>query len=287
MRLRMAEAVVTRVAVVTGGNKGLGFEVVKSLCRLFKGDVLLTARNESLGRAAVASLEQTGLKPKFFQLDITDQTSIASLATHLSNTYGGLDVLVNNAGIMFGGPTRVPFEEQVKATMKVNFWANLNVCKAFFPLLRPHARVVNVTSMLASSALNRCAQALKERFTSPDITLTELESLMEKFENDVSSGTYSQTWPETAYGVSKIGITTMSLIQQRVLDREGKTDVVVNACCPGWCRTDMGGQSAPDSAEEGADTIVYLATLPPETMSPRGELVTHRKIKPWTKKRAL
>ncbi|XP_046565311.1 carbonyl reductase [NADPH] 1-like isoform X2 [Haliotis rubra] len=258
----MAEAVGTRVAVVTGGNKGLGFEVVKSLCRLFKGDVLLTARNESLGRAAVASLEQTGLKPKFFQLDITDQTSIASLATHLSNKYGGLDVLVNNAGIMFGRSSTSPFEEQVKTTMKVNFWANLNVCKTFFPLLRSDARVVNVSSMLGSTALNKCAKDLKGRFTSPHITLDELESLMETFENDVSSGTYSQTWPETAYGVSKIGVTTMSLIQQRLLDREGKTDVVVNACCPGWCRTDMGGQTATNSAEEERTYQLCFISLP-------------------------
>ncbi|XP_071095151.1 carbonyl reductase [NADPH] 1-like [Haliotis cracherodii] len=279
----MAGAVRTRVAVVTGGNKGIGFEVVKSLCRLFPGDVLLTARNESLGRAAVASLEQTGLKPQFFQLDITDQTSIASLAAHLSHKYGGLDVLVNNAGIMFGRSSTATFEEQVKATMKVNFWANLNVCKMFFPLLHPSYRVVNVSSMLGSTALNKCAKDIKTRFTAPDITLDELENLMKQFETDVSSGTYSQAWPETAYGVSKIGMTTMSLIQQRVLDREGKTDVVVNACCPGWCRTDMGGQKAISSAEEGADTIVYLATLPPEVMSPRGQLVTRRKIKPWTK----
>jgi carbonyl reductase 1 len=89
----------SRVAVVTGSNKGIGFAIVRGLCKQFAGDVYLTARDEGRGRAAVASLEAEGLSPKFHQLDITSQESIDSLKKFVLEKYGGIDVLVNNAGI--------------------------------------------------------------------------------------------------------------------------------------------------------------------------------------------
>ena len=90
------------VAVVTGANKGIGLAIVRGLCRAgFPGDVVLTARNEKLGREAVDILREEGLETVFHQLDICDQTSAERLRDFLQNKYGGLDVLVNNAGIAF------------------------------------------------------------------------------------------------------------------------------------------------------------------------------------------
>lgn len=106
-----------RVAVVTGSNKGLGFAIVRGLCKRFDGDVILTARNEDLGREAVAKLEGEGLKPLFHQLDITSPDSIAAIRQFLETTYGGLDVLVNNTGIAFKKNSTVPFLEQAKVTL--------------------------------------------------------------------------------------------------------------------------------------------------------------------------
>ena len=91
----------TRIALVTGANKGLGFAIVRDLCRQFQGDVVLTARDEVRGRAAVQQLQAEGLSPRFHQLDITDLQSIRALRDFLRKEYGGLDVLVNNAGIAF------------------------------------------------------------------------------------------------------------------------------------------------------------------------------------------
>ena len=91
----------TKVAVVTGSNKGIGFAIVRLLCKEFSGDVILTSRDERLGREAVLQLEGEGLKPGYCQLDITSTESIANLKTFLVQKYGGLDVLVNNAGIAF------------------------------------------------------------------------------------------------------------------------------------------------------------------------------------------
>ena len=87
-----------RVAVVTGANKGIGFAIVRGLCKQFTGDVYLTARDEGRGQAAVASLNAEGLSPKFHQLDITSQESIDTLKKFILEKYGGIDVLINNAG---------------------------------------------------------------------------------------------------------------------------------------------------------------------------------------------
>lgn len=97
----------TRVAVVTGSNKGIGLAIVRALCSQFSGDVYLTARDPERGKAAVTQLSEEGLKPLFHQLDIADLKSIQTLRDFLKEKYGGLDVLVNNAGIAFKGNLNV------------------------------------------------------------------------------------------------------------------------------------------------------------------------------------
>jgi len=92
----------TKVAVVSGGNKGIGLAIVRRLCKDFEGDVYLTARNEQRGKEAVAMLQSEGLRPKFHQLDITSGESIEALKQEMTQKYGGVDVLVNNAGRGYG-----------------------------------------------------------------------------------------------------------------------------------------------------------------------------------------
>lgn len=99
----------TRVAVVTGSNKGIGLAIVQALCKQFSGDVYLTSRDVERGKEAVAKLQEDGLKPLFHQLDINDLQSIRILRDFLKEKYGGLDVLVNNAGIAFKGKTSTVF----------------------------------------------------------------------------------------------------------------------------------------------------------------------------------
>lgn len=273
-----------RVAVVTGGNKGIGLEIVRSLCKKFDGDTILAARNEKLGKEAVKLLErQDEVEPVFHQLDVTDIASIEQLHSFLQMEYGGLDILVNNAGIMFKTGSQEPLARQVKETMAVNFRGCLNCCKLLFPLLRPGARVVNLTSMYCRSTLRYCAPSLKARFTSMDMTMPELEQLMADYEKCAKAGKCQVNgWPTLAYGVSKIGVTVMTQIQQREVDEDrSKEDILINTCCPGWCNTDMGGQEAPKTAAQGADTPVYLALLSPGTCSPRGVMCSNRTIQKW------
>ena len=90
-----------KVAVVTGANKGIGRCVVRSLCKQFDGDVILTSRDTVKGSDAIRLLEKEGLNPKYMQLDIEDRQSIERFRDNLSCDYGSVDVLVNNAGIMY------------------------------------------------------------------------------------------------------------------------------------------------------------------------------------------
>ncbi|XP_076438188.1 carbonyl reductase [NADPH] 1-like [Babylonia areolata] len=274
-------ASVTKVAVVTGGNRGLGLEIVRSLCKKFDGDVILAARTEKDGWEAVKQLRrESEVTALFHQLDVCNPTSIQALAAFLKKTYGGLDILVNNAGIMFKTDSPEPLSAQVQKTLAVNFWGCLDCCKVLFPCLRPGARVVNVTSMYCRSTLRDCSPTLRARFTDPALTIGQLESLMTHYQRCANSGTcHVNGWPTFAYGVSKIGVTMMSAIQQREIakDRE-RRDIVINACCPGWCRTELGGSRAVKSAAQGADTPVYLALLPPGCTSPQGALVSDRTV---------
>uniref|UniRef100_A0A673SZG0 Carbonyl reductase 1 n=1 Tax=Suricata suricatta TaxID=37032 RepID=A0A673SZG0_SURSU len=129
-----------RVALVTGANKGIGFAIVRDLCRKFSGDVVLTARDEARGRAAVQQLQAEGLSPRFHLLDIDDLQSIRALRDFLLKEYGGLDVLVNNAGIAFRGQNHIPLPIKAEVTMKTNFFGTRDVCTELLPLVKPQGR---------------------------------------------------------------------------------------------------------------------------------------------------
>ncbi|XP_004634412.1 carbonyl reductase [NADPH] 1 [Octodon degus] len=273
----------TRVALVTGGNKGIGFAITRDLCRRFPGDVMLTARDEARGLAAVQQLQAEGLSPRFHQLDIDDLQSIRALRDFLRKEYGGLDVLVNNAGIAFKMADPTPFPIQAEVTMKTNFFGTRDVCTELLPLIKPQGRVVNVSSSVSLSALKKCSPELQQKFRSETITEEELVGLMNKFVEDTKNKVHEKEgWPNTAYGVSKIGVTVLSRIHARKLSEERKGDrILLNACCPGWVRTDMAGPLATKSPEEGAETPVYLALLPPDAEGPHGQFVQEKRVEQW------
>ncbi|XP_007519783.2 carbonyl reductase [NADPH] 1 [Erinaceus europaeus] len=273
----------TRVALVTGANKGIGLAIARALCRRFPGDVVLTARDEARGRAAVQQLQAEGLSPRFHLLDIDDPHSIRALRDFLRREYGGLDVLVNNAGIAFKVNDPTPFSVQAEVTMKTNFHGTRNVCTEILPLMKPQGRVVNVSSVVSVRALGKCSAELQQKFRSETITEEELVGLMNKFVEDTKNGVHEKEgWPSTAYGVSKIGVTVLSRIHARQLNEQRKGDkILLNACCPGWVRTDMAGPKATKSPEEGAETPVHLALLPPDAESPHGEFVMEKKVERW------
>ncbi len=209
-----------RVAVVTGGNKGIGLAIVRRLCKDFEGVVYLTARSEANGHEAVTKLEADGLKPKFHQLDITSAESIEALRKYLVDAHGGIDILVNNAGMAYKPASTAPFLEQATNTVRTNFTGTLDVSRALIPLVRPHGRVVNVSS--TAGRLSILQQNLREKFVNPDLSEGELVTLVGQFVNDVAAGNHVEKgWAKTAYGVSKVGVTALTRVQARELAKSG------------------------------------------------------------------
>ena len=190
----------------------------------------------------------------------------------------GLDILINNAGIAYKMASTAPFIEQATNTVRTNFTGTLNLTMALLPLMKPNSRIVMVASR--AGKLNIVKPHLQEQFSSPSLTEPLLVSLMDQFVQDVSAGDHeAKGWPTAACGVSKLGIIALSEIIVQEMIASGKTDILVNACCPGWCRTDMAGDNAPQSADQGAETPVHLALLP--AGSPTGEFWGEKQILQW------
>ncbi|KAK5854353.1 hypothetical protein PBY51_015430 [Eleginops maclovinus] len=274
----------TKVAIVTGSNKGIGLAIVRALCQQqYQGDVYLTARDVGRGEEAVKALAADGLTAKFHQLDINDVNSIVAAAGFFKKAYGGVDVLVNNAAIAFKDADPTPFPVQAEVTLKTNFFATRDMLTHFLPLIKAGGRVVNISSFVGARTLNKLSPALQQRFRSSDITEEELSGLMQQFVDLAQKGEHEKGgWANTAYGTSKTGLTVLSMIHARRVTKERPHDgILVNACCPGWVRTDMAGQKAPKSPEEGAITPVYLALLPAGATDPHGKFVSDKEVQPW------
>ncbi len=233
-----------RIALVTGGNRGIGFETCRQLGR--KGlRVILAARNAAAGERAAGILKSESLEVEFRLLDVSKVETIDACAESIDRDLGRLDVLVNNAGIMRDSSKRGASifqadRELVRDTFDVNTLGPLMVANALVPLMRRHdyGRIVNVSSGMGQ--------------------LSEMD------------GGYP------GYRISKTALNAVTVILAREL--EG-TNIKVNSVCPGWVRTDMGGDKAPRSPEQGADTIVWLATLPEG--GPSGGFFRDRKRINW------
>ncbi len=216
-----------KVAVVTGANRGLGFEACRQLA---KKDikVILTSRDEAKGKAAAEKLQAEGLDVISYPLDVTSAESCDRLAQIMRDRFGRLDILVNNAGVLLdysesdGSVFNLKISTLQK-TLETNTFAPLLLCQALIPLMkeRNYGRVVNVSSGAGQL-------------------------------HDMNTG-----YP--SYRISKTALNAVTRIVANEL--EG-TNILVNAVCPGWVKTDMGGENAPRTPEQGVDTIVWLATLP-------------------------
>jgi NAD(P)-dependent dehydrogenase (short-subunit alcohol dehydrogenase family) len=232
----------SRIALVTGANRGIGFEVCRQLAR--RGlRVILTARDRARADAAAHTLHDAGdLDVVAEVLDVTDARSIQALARTLASRGEYVDVLVNNAAILIAESCDIldtPIVD-LRATFETNVFGVVDVAQAFVPdmMERRYGRVVNVSSQAGQ--------------------LSTME-------------TYAP-----AYSMSKTAVNAFT--RQLAAATKG-TGVLVNSACPGWVRTDMGGTSAPKSVEEGADTIVWLATLP--ARGPTGGFFSDRKTIDW------
>ncbi|XP_037047222.1 carbonyl reductase [NADPH] 1-like [Bradysia coprophila] len=279
----------SKVYVVTGSNKGIGFAIVRALCKQNDGIVYLTARDEGRGLNSVEALKKEGLNPNFHQLDIESVDSIITFRDYLKSTHGGIDVLVNNAAIAFKNNATEPFSEQAEVSCRVNFFATMKFCDELLPLLRPHGRVVNVSS--SAGYLKRIngkapeSLELQKKFADPKLTRDTLVSLVNDFVQSSKTNIHtSKGWPNSAYSVSKVAVSALSRIQQREMDEtRPDDDILVNHVHPGYVDTDMTSHKGHLTIDQGADAPSWLALLAPNTPSnPKGAYVWYdRRIVDW------
>jgi NAD(P)-dependent dehydrogenase (short-subunit alcohol dehydrogenase family) len=237
--------VVTRVALVSGGNRGLGLEIARQLAR--QGLlVMIGARDLEKGRAAALSIVDEGTLAEAVQLDVTDAESILAAIAQVVLRHGRIDILVNNAAILVDGPGGFKSSlfdlkaEAARQTFETNILGPLRLTQAVVPVMQRngYGRIVNLSSGAGQLA-------------------------------DMRSG-----FP--AYRMSKTALNALTRISAAEL---ASTNIKVNAVCPGWVRTDMGGAEAERSVEAGAETPVWLATLPEN--GPTGGFFRDKQSIPW------
>ena len=234
--------------MVTGANRGIGLEICRQLAQRGYA-VILTARDPAKGRAAARVLADEGLDVTFRRLDVTDSAGIKRFVRHVRTKVGRLDVLVNNAAIYLEGgyvDDRLPesvFDEsidQVRLTMETNLYGPYQLCQALIPLMLEGGYGRVVNVSSRSGQLN----GMRGR--------------------------------EAAYRMSKAALNALTCILAAELPGG---QVLVNSMSPGWVRSDMGGPNAPKTLAEGADTVVWLATLP--RGGPHGGFFREREPIPW------
>lgn len=266
-----------KVAVVTGSNKGIGYAIVRGLCKRFDGVVYLTARDEVRGQKAVSDLKKEGLNPSFHQLDINDTKSIETFRDYIKETHGGIDILVNNAAIAFKQSSTEPASVQAEQTVAVNYFSVLNTCDLLFPIVKNGGRVVNISSSMGHLTYIP-SPTLRSRLSDPKLTVPELSELMKQYVEAVKQGTNAAEWGNSTYIVSKVGVNALTMIQQRILEDR---DIKVNAVHPGYVSTDMTSHKGKLTIEEGASAPLFVALDAADTV--KGQYVwSDKRIVSWT-----
>lgn len=222
-----------KIALITGANKGLGFETARQL----GGQnirVLVGARDETRGQEAAEKLRAEGFAAEFVLLDVVDEKTHRAAAKFIEENYGKLDILINNAGIVLETLTGTPSEvslETLRETFDTNFFGVIAVTKAFLPLIKKAGggRIVNVSSGLGSLA-----------------------------QNADRNWDYAAVKP-LAYNSSKTALNAFTVILAHELKNQ---NILVNSADPGYTATDLNNNQGTKTVEQGATVITHLATLP-------------------------
>ncbi|MFB3162338.1 SDR family oxidoreductase [Neobacillus sp. 179-J 1A1 HS] len=215
-----------KVALVTGGNRGIGYELVKQLA-LNGFKVILTSRDSKRGQEVTQKLKESDLDVSFVGMDVDDQACIRQAAITVNERFGRLDVLINNAGVYLDENEKLLTMDAsiLEKTMATNFFGAYHVIHSFIPNMEKHGygRIINVSSGYGE--------------------------MREMSHQGVG-----------AYKLSKLALNGLT----QLVAAEIKGDIKINAVCPGWVSTDMGGPSASRTPKQAAESILWLATIGPE-----------------------
>ena len=215
-----------KVALVTGGNRGIGYDLVKQLAQ--KGfKVILASRDPDMGHEATQKLKESNLDVSLLVMDVNNQESIRQAAITVNERYGKLDVLINNAGVYLDENKKLVAMDPsiLEKTMATNFFGVYHVIRSFIPLMEKqgYGRIINVSSEYGAMS--------------------------------------EMSYPGVgAYKLSKFALNGLT----RLVAAEINDDIKINAVDPGWVSTDMGGPSAPRTPKQAAHSILWLATIGPE-----------------------
>jgi NAD(P)-dependent dehydrogenase (short-subunit alcohol dehydrogenase family) len=238
-----------KVALVTGANRGIGYAIAHQLAQK-DVVVIVGARDMERGATATEKLQSLGFEAHFIRLDVTQATSIQAAVGKIKDDFRRLDILVNNAGISIDAQTDILSLDPAifRNTLETNAFGPLMLTQACVPIMKAnqYGRIVNLASTLGS--------------------LTEIAR---------PDSPYSSVLAP-AYRLSKTLLNGITVLAARELRG---SNILVNSVCPGWVRTDMGGNQAPLTPEQGADTAVWLATLPDD--GPTGGFFRERQPIPW------
>jgi len=241
-----------RIALITGGNRGIGFETAKKLGE--QGiKVIIGARDPHKGEQAVAELKALGVDAEYVHYDATQASASQAVATALESRFGKLDILVNNAGILkeelIGQNNTLSVDQDtLKTTFEANFFAVVALTQALLPLLQrsPAARIVNLSSILGSQTLH----------STPNSPIEVAKGL--------------------AYNASKSALNMFTIHLAHALK---DSHIKVNSAHPGWVKTDLGGPNAPMEISDSWKTSVRLATL--DEQGPTGGYFHEDQPLPW------
>ena len=271
-----------KVALVTGSNKGIGYHIARNiLSHKLDGEneesehafvCILGCRDESLAKKAAESLAAATQNSSVdvVTIDLMDESTMDKAVSYIEDTYGRCDVLVNNAAVCYNDPTlygkvkHTPFAEQAKITIATNFFGTLALTRKLLPLLDETGtktdtkpRIINIASSAGRLSIIP-SQEKRDAISSENLTLEELEGHMNDFVRSAQEGTHAtEGWPNTGYGVSKVGIISMT----KILARKYSDRMMINSVDPGYCATDQNNNQGVIPAERGAVTPYLLATI--------------------------
>jgi NAD(P)-dependent dehydrogenase (short-subunit alcohol dehydrogenase family) len=240
-----------KIALVTGGNKGIGLETARQLGKLGIL-VLVGARDLAKGEKAVEELKEDGVDARAVKLDVDNAADYEAVKKLIEKDYGRLDILINNAGIMLdgrkGNETSKTSQDVLRKTFNTNFFAVVGLTQTLLPLLKKSlgGRIVNLSSILGSNTLH------------------------------ATPGSFIYDAKTFAYDASKAALNSFTIHLAHELK---DTKIKVNSAHPGWVKTEMGGEGAQLDIETGAKTSVELATL--QDSGPNGAYVHLGKPLPW------
>ncbi|UJR34719.1 hypothetical protein I4U23_027496 [Adineta vaga] len=255
-----------RVILVTGANKGIGFEIVKKLLEQSSSKttdiILLGSRDIKRGQDAIQQLGSP-TNVHLLQLDTSSKESIIAATNEIKQKYNGhLDILINNAAI-------APKEnsiEAVRSAFATNYYGVKMLNENLIPLLRKNGRVVNVASAVGPLVSYLFSKELQEKYTSPTLTTQELDHIVQDFLSAVESHNlerlgYSSEIPFPAYTVSKAALIALTRSQAREYSND--KNISIYAVCPGFCATDLNNHAVGSrSAALGADSVLYVINTP-------------------------